>query len=253
MIPPSNLALSRRAFLGSSAGTLGSLALAHLAVEAADPLAPKPPHYAPKAKAVICLFQHGGPSQMDLFDPKPELTKQHGKDHPDKLETHFHTQTGKLLASPFKFEKRGKAGIELSELLPQTAGIIDDITLVRSMMTESVDHEAALRLVHSGKAFPRPAGVGLVGALRARLGTQGTARLCCPLRSRRAAGGWHEQLVVRVSASGVSRNAVPCDGHAGRAPCEPGRRFTCRSTESTRFAERFERIAPSQASGKCGT
>lgn len=158
MIPPSNLALSRRAFLGSSAGTLGSLALAHLAVEAADPLAPKPPHYAPKAKAVICLFQHGGPSQMDLFDPKPELTKQHGKDHPDKLETHFHTQTGKLLASPFKFEKRGKAGIELSELLPQTAGIIDDITLVRSMMTESVDHEAALRLVHSGKAFPgRPA------------------------------------------------------------------------------------------------
>jgi hypothetical protein len=154
--------ISRRAFLGRYAGGLGALALAHLAAEAGeatrDPLAPKSPHHPAKAKAVICLFQHGGPSQMDLFDPKPELTKQHGKPHPGKLETHFHTQAGKLLASPFKFEKRGKAGIELSELLPQTAGIIDEATLVRSMLTESVDHEAALRIIHSGKAFPgRPA------------------------------------------------------------------------------------------------
>jgi hypothetical protein len=119
-----------------------------------DPLAPKAPHHAAKAKAVICLFQHGGPSQIDLFDPKPELIKQHGKPHPDKLETHFHTQAGKLLASPFKFVKRGNAGIEVSELLPQLASIIDDITLVRSLVTESVDHEAALRIINSGKTFP---------------------------------------------------------------------------------------------------
>src|SRR5205814_9547993 len=80
------------------------------------------------------------------------------KPHPDKLETHFHTQTGKLLASPFKFAKRGSAGVELSELLPHTAGIVDEITLVRSMMTESVDHEAALRTIHSGKTVAgRPA------------------------------------------------------------------------------------------------
>lgn len=151
MFPSVDFALNRRAFLGQSLGGLGTLALAHLA--AAEPLAPKPPHHPGKAKAVICLFQHGGPSQMDLFDPKPELTKQHGKDHPDKLETHFHTQTGKLLASPFRFEKRGKSGVELSELLPNTAGIIDEATLVRSMLTESVDHEAALRHIHSGKTF----------------------------------------------------------------------------------------------------
>ena len=69
---------------------------------------------------------------MDLFDPKPQLTKQHGKPHPDNLEVHFHTQQGKLLASPFKFAPRGKSAIELSELLPQTARIVDDITLVRS-------------------------------------------------------------------------------------------------------------------------
>src|SRR5262252_9472674 len=93
---------TRRAFLGRSVGALGSLALAQLVAEARDPLAPRPPHFPAKAKAVICLFQHGGPSQMDLFDPKPELTKQNGKAHPEKLEVHFHTQQGKLLASPFK-------------------------------------------------------------------------------------------------------------------------------------------------------
>src|SRR5204862_8002162 len=162
--------INRRALLGYTAGVLVYLALAHLqsaegkaapsavAASSDDPLFPKTPHHPPAAKAVICLFQHGGPSQMDLFDPKPELTKRHGQAHPDKLEVHFHTQQGKLLASPFKFAKRGKSGIELSELLPHTAGIVDDVTLVRSMVSESVDHEAALRLIHSGKTFPgRPA------------------------------------------------------------------------------------------------
>lgn len=156
-------ALNRRAFLGHFAGSLGTLALSHLDAEDhrtdnTDPLCPKKPHHRPKAKAVICLFQHGGPSQMDLFDPKPQLTKQHGQQHPDKLEVHFHTQQGKLLGSPFKFTKHGKSGTELSELLPHTARIVDDITLIRSMKTDSVDHEAALRLIHSGKVFPgRPA------------------------------------------------------------------------------------------------
>jgi hypothetical protein len=159
MLSQSEFTLNRRAFLGFYAGGLGSLALAHLAAAEeshsihADPLAPKKPHYTGRAKAVICLFQHGGPSQMDLFDPKPELTRQNGKSHPDKLEVHFHTQQGKLLASPFKFAKCGQSGIELSELLPHTARIVDDITLVRSMRTDSVDHEAALRVIHTGKIF----------------------------------------------------------------------------------------------------
>jgi hypothetical protein len=165
IMPSQNqFALDRRSFLGLYAGGLGSLALAHLAAAEegksarVDPLAPKKPHHAARAKAVICLFQHGGPSQMDLFDPKPQLTRQHGKPHPDKLEVHFHTQQGKLLASPFKFAKYGKSSVELSELLPHTARIVDEITLVRSMKTDSVDHEAALRVIHSGKIFAgRPA------------------------------------------------------------------------------------------------
>ncbi len=162
-LPRADFALTRRAFLGRYAGGLGALALAQLVADDAradtrDPLLPKKPHHPAKAKAVICLFQHGGASQMDLFDPKPELTKHHGKPHPGKLEVHFHTQQGKLLASPFKFSPRGKSGLELSELLPHTARVVDDLTLVRSMTTDSVDHEAALRLIHSGKVFPgRPA------------------------------------------------------------------------------------------------
>jgi hypothetical protein len=154
----------RRAFLSRSVGGLGALALTHLlAAEAGaapvpDPLAPKVPHHAPRARSVICLFQHGGPSQVDLFDPKPELTRQHGKPYSGDLEVHFHTQVGKLLASPFKFRKCGRSGVELSELLPHTAGIIDEATLVRSMVSDSVDHEAALRFIHSGKTFAgRPA------------------------------------------------------------------------------------------------
>ena len=171
MLTNSDYFLNRRAFLRASAGGLGSLALTHLlgldapaaslpakALATArqppvppSPLAPKPPHHQPRAKSVICLFQHGGPSQMDLFDPKPELNKRDGEDHPDKLEIHFEKQAGKLLKSPFAFQKRGQCGMELSELLPHTAGIADEITLVRSMTTDSVDHESALRIIHSGK------------------------------------------------------------------------------------------------------
>ena len=158
---PFQYEFNRRSFLSYSAGGLAYLALSHLLgseaqaqvfAPAAHPLAPKVPHHPAKAKSVICLFQHGGPSQMDLFDPKPELNKWNGKEYPHKdLEIHFEKQAGKLLESPFKFQKRGQAGAELSELLPHTAGIVDDITLVRSMVTDSIDHESALRIIHSGK------------------------------------------------------------------------------------------------------
>jgi Protein of unknown function (DUF1501) len=156
-------ALNRRAFLARYAGSLGGLALAQLLAaeqaraapaDAPGLLAPKLPHHPPRARAVICLFQHGGPSQVDLFDAKPELSKRHGQPYPGELETHFHQQVGKLLGSPFKFKRAGQSGMELSELLPHTAGIADQITLVRSMKTASVDHEAALRLMHTGKVFP---------------------------------------------------------------------------------------------------
>ena len=157
--------LNRRAFLGRHAGALGTLALAHL-LETEDrrnhargseadierqTAALLPTTARPRARSVICLFQHGGPSQMDLFDPKPALSRYHGKPYPGQLEIHFNTQAGNLLASPFRFSPTGQSGMVLSELLPHTAGIVDELTLIRSMTTESVDHEAALRLIHTGK------------------------------------------------------------------------------------------------------
>jgi hypothetical protein len=155
----SDMQLSRRAFLGHYAGSLGGLALAHLLSDGVAALpasaaerTPAGPHVPARAKSVICLFQHGGPSQMDLFDPKPALAKYHGKPYPGgELEVHFTNQRGNVLASPFAFHPRGACGMELCEHLAHLGGVADDLTLVRSMNTESVDHESALRLIHTGK------------------------------------------------------------------------------------------------------
>ena len=146
--------LSRRAFLGRSAGSLGALALSQLLgpqlAFASNP--PKPGHHRPRAKAIISLFQHGGPSQMDLFDYKPALNKWSGKPYPGgDLEVHFDKQAGNVLGAPYEFHRRGQCGMELSELLPHTGSIADEITLVRSMTTGSVDHESALRIIHTGR------------------------------------------------------------------------------------------------------
>jgi Protein of unknown function (DUF1501) len=144
--------VNRRAFMGRYAGGIGTLALAHLLEDEATRAGDRPAsgRRAP-ARSVICLFQHGGPSQMDLFDPKPLLTKQHGKPYPGKLEVHFDKAAGKVLASPFRFQPHGQSGVVLSELLPHLSRIVDDLTVVRSMTTDSVDHETALRLIHTGK------------------------------------------------------------------------------------------------------
>ena len=157
--------LLRRAFLSQYAGSLGGLALAQLlqterGLVQAGGVEQKPSTAC--AKSIICLFQHGGPSQMDLFDPKPELTKWHGKPYPGgKLEVHFDKQMGNVLGSPFGFTRHGQCGMELCELLPHTSRIVDDITLVRSMNTESVDHESALRLIHTGRFL---AGMPVMGS-----------------------------------------------------------------------------------------
>jgi hypothetical protein len=110
------------------------------------------PHHRPRAERIICLFQNGGPSQMDLFDPKPELSRLNGQPYPgkQKVETLSPSASGNLLGSPFAFRPAGRCGMLLSELIPHTAMIADDISLVRSMTTESVCHETALRIAHSG-------------------------------------------------------------------------------------------------------
>jgi len=145
--------LSRREMLARSGTGLGVLGLASLladearaATSLANPLAPKPPHFKPKAKHVIHLFMNGGPSQVDTFDPKPELAKRHG----ERIVLKTGRKPGPLMKSPFKFQKYGQSGIEVSELFPEVAKNIDDICVVRSMHTDIPNHEPGLLLMTCG-------------------------------------------------------------------------------------------------------
>ncbi|HYO81861.1 MAG TPA: DUF1501 domain-containing protein [Bryobacteraceae bacterium] len=118
-----------------------------------NPLAPKAPHFAPKAKRVVYLFLNGGPSQVDTFDPKPMLDKHHGKPAPSgNLKTE--RKTGNLMRSPFTFRKYGQSGIEVSEIFPRIASLIDDVCVIRSMHTERPNHEPSLMLLNSGDRLP---------------------------------------------------------------------------------------------------
>ncbi len=108
------------------------------------PMAPKSPHFAPKAKQVVHLFMNGGPSHVDTFDPKPLLAKYHGKTLPTpNLRTE--RKTGAALGSPFTFRKYGESGIEVSDLFARTAGQhIDDLCIIRSMYADVPNHEPSL-------------------------------------------------------------------------------------------------------------
>lgn len=114
-------------------------------------LLPRSTHFQPRAKAMISLFQHGGPSHLDLTDPKPELTKHSGSDYPGDIHFSFVNQASKkLLGSPFAFAPRGECGTELSELLPHISGVVDDLCLIRSMHTGANGHEVSIRYFHGG-------------------------------------------------------------------------------------------------------
>jgi hypothetical protein len=154
------MALSRRQTLKTFASGFGTLALANLfaqesraAVTIGNPL----PHYAPKAKRVIFLFMSGGPSHVDLFDPKPLLTRDHGKPLPFEMPKLVRTKTGNLLASPWKFKKHGQSGTDVSELLPHTASVVDDLCVIRSMVADNINHNGACLQMNTGEqAFSRP-------------------------------------------------------------------------------------------------
>lgn len=157
--------LSRREMLQRSSCGFGYLALAALASDAAarersrDPLAPQQPHHTPRAKRVIFLFMSGGPSQVDTFDPKPELQKRDGQPAPASILK----QVGKggddriLLASPWKFAQHGSSGLWFSELFPHLATQADKLCMVRSMHCDSQDHAQACQQIHTGATtFVRP-------------------------------------------------------------------------------------------------
>jgi len=157
--------LSRRQMLQRSSAGFGGLALAALLGEEAgaasadhsNPLAPKAPHFPARAKRVIFLFMHGGPSQIDTFDYKPLLQRDHGKPLPFKRPKVVSSETYNLLKSPWEFKQYGDSAAWVSELFPNVAGIVDELCFIKSMHASNSRHGAALLELHTGSdTFVRP-------------------------------------------------------------------------------------------------
>lgn len=159
---------SRREFLAKSAHGFGALALGSLlqsetsrafasdSTASQNPLAPKPPHFAPKAKSVIYLYMTGGPSQVDTFDPKPELKRYDGQPLPESFQSSelklqfMKASDGKLMGSPFKFDKHGESGLEISEIFSKLSTHADDLAIVRSLHHDSFIHGPAINFLCTG-------------------------------------------------------------------------------------------------------
>src|SRR5262245_26220336 len=116
-----------------------------------DPMAPRPPHYAPRAKSIIWLFMEGAPSSVDLFDPKPELTRRDGQRIDIDV---FNGNPGPLMKSPFSFQQYGQSGAWVCEKYPNVAQHVDDFGFIKSLYTESNDHVPALYQINTGIARP---------------------------------------------------------------------------------------------------
>ena len=167
----SPLGLSRRGFLARFGMGLGSLALGDLLSRsgalAAGEGAAGIPHFAPRARRVIYLFQSGGPSQVDLLDPKPELVRRHGEELPAsvRMGQRLTAMSGNqaslpMVGSPFAFTRHGRCGTAFSELLPRTARLADDLCLIRSMHTEAINHGPGVTYLQTGSQFPGRPSIG---------------------------------------------------------------------------------------------
>jgi hypothetical protein len=148
---------NRREFLCEAFCGFGALAFSSLAQAATNPLAPKPPHNAAKAKSVIFLFMAGGPSHIETFDPKPLLNTLHGQKRPKEFgeaKYQFVTQDAKILGTKRTFKKYGKSGLDVSDLFPHQAQIVDDLAIVRSCHGDMVVHSAAQYQMMTGRIIP---------------------------------------------------------------------------------------------------
>jgi hypothetical protein len=152
LIPP-----SRRDFLLQAANGFGAVALAALLHDqgrsqsaSTNPLAPRRPHFPAKARSVIFLYMDGGPSQMDTFDPKPRLDREHGQPPRFRVEPTQFNNNGNVMKSPWRFRQRGQSGIPVSDLFPHVAECVDDLAIVRSMTSNFSEHTNANYFLHSG-------------------------------------------------------------------------------------------------------
>ena len=202
--------IGRRWFLEQCGVGLGAVALGQLLGEAGyaaplpsaldGPLAPRAPHFPPKTKNIIFLFMAGAPSHLDLFDHKPQLAKFDGTLPPEELlkdyRAAFINPNSKLLGPRFSFSRHGQSGVELSELLPHTATVVDDIAIVKSMVTDAFNHAPGQLLINTGiQQFGRPS----MGAW-VTYGLGSEARICLPL--------WSSALERRVPVAGIPAGAA---------------------------------------------
>lgn len=155
--------LTRRAFLGRSAGSLGALALSRLMGGDGAAL----PHFAPKAKRVVYLFQSGGPSHIDLFDYKPVMRELHGQELPESVRGGQRVtgmtagqKSFPVLAPPYEFKQHGESGAWVSELMPWTARIADKLCFLKGVHTEAINHDPAITTINTGAMQPGKASLG---------------------------------------------------------------------------------------------
>ncbi len=187
-----DLRITRRHFFGLQSTGIGIAALASLVgkdVHAATPTKgqaglPGFPNFAPKAKRVIYLFQSGGPSQYELFDHKPRLTEFQGTDLPESIRggqrltgMSASQATFPIVPSKFAFEQRGKSGAWVSELLPHMARIADDLTFIKTVNTEEINHDPAVTMAQTGFPSGRSAEHGRLGFLWSGLRNAGSTGL----------------------------------------------------------------------------
>ena len=153
--------ITRRDLLARGGMGIGALALAGVmkdalgndassAINIDSPLAPRQPHFPSKAKRVIHLFLSGGPSHVDTFDPKPALDKHHGQPLPESMHLVTERRTGTVMRSPFKFQRYGQSGIEVSEIFSHIGEGIDDIAVIRSMQADVPNHIPSILLMNCG-------------------------------------------------------------------------------------------------------
>ena len=195
-LPP---AVGRRDLLLRAGGGLGGLALSAM-LRAADPLAAKPPHFAPKAKRVIFLFLVGGPSQMDLFDPKPALKKWAGKPLPEdsgRPQSQFTSGKEVILPSTRTFKRHGQSGQWFSDLVPELAKHADDLCVLRSCTSTSTIHAPAIYELHTGRTLMGHPSLGSWVTYGLGTASQNLPAYC-----------------VMPQPEGVSEGGAPCWGSA---------------------------------------
>ena len=236
--------VSRRRFLTEISLGMGSAALAGLLgpvhAQSAGSAAPVPvflgrPHFAPRAKRIIYLFQSGGPSHLDLFDHKPLLQRMNGEELPESVRgmqrlTGMTSQQGvlPLAGSAFEFRQYGQSGAWVSELMPYTAEIVDELCLVKSMYTEAINHDPAITFFQTGSQQP-----GLPS-----IGWGARTRTCRP-----------SACCSRAAATATSRSTRGCGAPASCPRCTRGCSSGRGATRCCTWAIR--RASPAKGGARC--